>query len=93
MGVPSWFPLSNKHLKNKLYKAQNKCIRVCQDLPPRSLSNPLFFSKVQLMTESNTVLRVPSSNGIGLCQYLFMKGLNLCFVDLAQITDCKDYLS
>ena len=33
----SWFPLFKKNLEIKLQKAQNKCVRFCQNLPPRSL--------------------------------------------------------
>ena len=31
-----WFPLLNKNLELKLQKAQNKRIRFCLNLPPRS---------------------------------------------------------
>ena len=42
-GCSSWFPLLN--LKLKLQKAQNKCIRLCLNLPPRSHIDLLHFRK------------------------------------------------
>ena len=45
-GCSSWFPLLKKNLKLKLQKAQNKCIRLCLNLPPRSHIDPSRFRKI-----------------------------------------------
>ena len=47
-GCSSWFPLLNKNLKIKLQNAQNKYIRFCLNLPPRSLIDPSHFRKIKL---------------------------------------------
>ena len=35
-GYKSWFLLLSKNLKHRLHAAQNKCIRLCLGVPPRS---------------------------------------------------------
>ena len=47
-GCSSWFPLLNKNLRIKLQNAQNKSIRFCLNLPPRSPIDPLHFRKIKL---------------------------------------------
>ena len=47
-GCSSWFPLLKKNLKTKLQKAQNKYIRFCLNLPPRSRIDPSHFRKIKL---------------------------------------------
>ena len=58
----SLLSLSEKSLKIKLQKAQNKYIRFCQNLPQISHIDPSDFRKIKLRkleTELNTVLRIP----------------------------------
>ena len=57
-GCSSWFPLLKKNLKLELQKAQNKCIRFCLKLPPRSHINPSHFRKINWL---------PVSDGIEYC--------------------------
>ena len=54
-GCSSWFPLLKKNLKLKLQKAQNKCIRFCLNLPPRSHINPSHFRKINWLPVSDRV--------------------------------------
>ena len=44
------FPLSNKNLKLKPQKAQNKCIRFCLNLPPRSHIDASHFRKINWLS-------------------------------------------
>ena len=46
-GCSSWFPALKKNLKIKLRKAQNKYIRFCRNLPPRSRINQLHIRKIK----------------------------------------------
>ena len=48
-GCSSWFPLL------KLQKAQNKCIRFCLNLRPRTHINPSHFGKIKWLLVSDTV--------------------------------------
>ena len=41
----SWFVLLKKNLKIKIQKSQNKYIRFCLNLPPRSRINPLRLAR------------------------------------------------
>ena len=50
-----WFPLLKKNLKLKLQRGQNKCIRFCLNLPPRSHINPSHFGKINWLPISNRV--------------------------------------
>ena len=54
-GCSSWFPLLKKNLKLKLQKAQNKCIRFCLNLPPRSHIDPSHFRKINWLPVSDRV--------------------------------------
>ena len=54
-GCSSWFPLLKKNLKLKIQKAQNKCIRLCLNLTPRSHINPSRFRKVDWLPVSDRV--------------------------------------
>ena len=54
-GCFSWFPLLKKKLKLKLQKVQNKCIRFCQNLPPRSHINPSHFRNINWLPVSDRV--------------------------------------
>ena len=54
-GCSSWFPLLKRDLKLKLQKAQNKCIRFCLNLPPRSHINPSHFRKINQLPVSDRV--------------------------------------
>ena len=42
----SWFPTLKTNLKLKVQKAQNKSIRFCLNLPPRSHIDPSHFRKI-----------------------------------------------
>ena len=46
-GCSSWFPLLKNKLKIELQKAQNKYIRFCLNLPPRSPIDPSHFRKIK----------------------------------------------
>ena len=86
-GCSSWFPLLKKNLKLKLQKAQNKCIRFCLNLPPRSQTDPLHFRKISWLPASDrveyTVLRIPFlSTAMELYRDIFMKCLSLHFADV-----------
>ena len=54
-GSSSWFHLLNKNLKLEFQKAQNKCIRFCLNLPPRSHINPSHFRKINWLQVSDRV--------------------------------------
>ena len=54
-GCSSWFPLLKTNLKLKLQKAQNKCIRFCLNLPPRSHIDPSHFRKINWLPFSDRV--------------------------------------
>ena len=54
-GSSSWFLLFKKNLKQKLQKAQNKCIRFCLSLPPRSHINLSHFRKGNWLPVSDRV--------------------------------------
>ena len=54
-GCSSWFPLLKKNLKLKLQKVQNKCIRFCLNLPPRSHIDPSHFRKISWLPVSDRV--------------------------------------
>ena len=54
-GSSSWFHLLNKNLKLEFQKAQNKCIRFCLNLPPRSHINPSHFRKINWLPVSDRV--------------------------------------
>ena len=54
-GCSSWFPLLKKNLKLKLQKAQNKCIRFCLNLPPRSHIDPSHLRKTNWLPVSDRV--------------------------------------
>ena len=54
-GCSSWFPCKMKNLKIKIKKSQNKCIRFCLNLPPRSRIDPSNFRKIQLRTARDRV--------------------------------------
>ena len=54
-GCSSWFPLLKKKLKLKLQKAQNKRIRFCLNLPPRSHIGPSHFRKISWLPVSDRV--------------------------------------
>ena len=54
-GCSSWFPPLKKNLKLKLQKAQNKCIRFCLNLRPRSHINPPHFRKINWLPVSDRV--------------------------------------
>ena len=54
-GCSSWFPLFKKNLKLKLQKAQNKCIRFCLNLPPRSYIDPSHFRKINWLPITDRV--------------------------------------
>ena len=54
-GCSSWFPLLKTNLKLKLQKAQNKCIRFCLNLPPRSHTDPWHFRKITWLLVSDRV--------------------------------------
>ena len=47
-GCSSWFPVLKKNLKTKLQKAQNRFIRFCLNLPPRSLIDSSHFREIKL---------------------------------------------
>ena len=54
-GCSSWFPLLKTNLKLKFQKAQNKCIRFCLHLPPRSHIDPSHFRKTNWLPVSDKV--------------------------------------
>ena len=45
-GCTSWYPLLSKAFKKRFQIAQNKCIRYCLDLPPRSHISAIHFNKI-----------------------------------------------
>ena len=51
----SWFSLLKKNLKLKIQKAQNKCIRFCLNLAPRSHIDPWHFRKTNWLSVSDSV--------------------------------------
>ena len=51
----SWFPPLRKNLKFTLQKAQNKCIRSCLHLPPRSHIDSSHFRKTNWLSVSDRV--------------------------------------
>ena len=54
-GCTSWYPLLNKKLKTKLQTAQNKCIRFCLNMPPRSHIGTNEFIKINWLPTKNRV--------------------------------------
>ena len=54
-GCSSWCPLLKENLKLKLQKTQNKCIRVCLNLPPRSHIDSSHFRKINWLPVSDRV--------------------------------------
>ena len=54
-GCISWFPLLNKNVKHKLQKAQNKCVRLCLDLHPRSRIDRTHFRQINWLPDSERV--------------------------------------
>ena len=48
-------PLLKKYLKLKVQKAQNKFIRFCLNLPPRSYIDPLHFRKINWIPVNDRV--------------------------------------
>ena len=54
-GCSPWFSLLKKNSKLKLRKAQNKCIRFCLNLSPRSHINPSHFRKINWLPVSDRV--------------------------------------
>ena len=54
-GCSSCFLLLKANLKLKLQKAQNKCIRFCLNLPPRSHIDPSHFRKINWLPFSDRV--------------------------------------
>ena len=87
-GYSSWFPLLKKNLKLKFQKAQNKCFRFGQNLPPRSHIDPFHFRKINWLPVSdrveyciaNTVFKYWN----GFVPGYIMKCLSLHSVDIAQ---------
>ena len=45
-GCTSWYPLLSKVFKKRRQITQNKCIRYCLDLPPRSHISTTHFRKI-----------------------------------------------
>ena len=91
-GCSSWCPLSKENLKLKLQKAQNKCIRVCLNLPPRSHIDSLHFRKINWLPVSdrveyciaNAISECIGSTGMELNQDIPMKCLLIHSADIAQ---------
>ena len=54
-GCSSWFPLLKTNLKLKVQKAQNKCIRFCLNLLPRSPIDPSHFRNINWLPVSDRV--------------------------------------
>ena len=54
-GCSSWFLLLKKNLELELQKAQNKCIRFCLNLSPRSHIDPSHFRKINWLPVSDRV--------------------------------------
>ena len=54
-GCSLWFSLLKKNLKLKRQKAQNKCIRFCLNLPPRSYIDPSHFRKINWLPITDRV--------------------------------------
>ena len=54
-GCSWWFSLLKKNLKLKRQKAQNKCIRFCLNLPPRSYIDPSHFRKINWLPITDRV--------------------------------------
>ena len=54
-GCSLWFSLLKKNLKLKRQKAQNKCIRFCLNLPPRSYIDPSHFRKIKWLPVSDRI--------------------------------------
>ena len=54
-GCISWYPLLNKKLKTKLQCAQNKCIRFCLNMSPRSHIGTNEFLKINWLPTKNRV--------------------------------------
>ena len=54
-GCSWWFSLLKKNLKLKRQKAQNKCIRFCLNLPPRSYIDPSHFTKINWLPITDRV--------------------------------------
>ena len=46
-GCTSWFPLLNRNVKHKLLTTQNKCIRLCLDLPPHFDTGVIHLRKIK----------------------------------------------
>ena len=51
----SWFSLLNIYLKYKLQTVQNKCIRLCLDLPPCSHIGVVHFRNINQLSVSERV--------------------------------------
>ena len=62
----SWYPPLKKNLKIKLQKDQNKCIRFCLNLPPRSHIDPSHFGKINWLLASDKV-KYCMANTIFMC--------------------------
>ena len=83
-GCFSWFPLLRKKLKLKLQKVQNKCIRFCQNLPPKFHIDPSHFRNINWLTVSdrveycivNTVFKYWNVIVPGYIQEMFKPSLN-----------------
>ena len=51
-GCTLWFPHLNKNLKHKVQAVQNKCIRLCLDLPSRSHTDVFHLEKITRLSIS-----------------------------------------
>ena len=54
-GCTSWYPLLSKAFKKRLQIAQNKCIRYCLDLPPRTHISAIHFNKINCLPVEHRV--------------------------------------
>ena len=54
-GCTSWYPLLSKAFKKRFKIAQNKCIRYCLDLPPRTNISTIHFRKINWLPVEHRV--------------------------------------
>ena len=55
-GYTSWYPLLSKAFKKRFQIAQNKCIRYCLDLPPRTHISAIHFRKINWLPAKHRVV-------------------------------------
>ena len=79
-GCTSWYPLLSKVLKMKLQIAQNKCISLCLELPPRGHINPSHFRKINWLSVERRVELCTSTNVFKYCKGIAPSFLNNMFM-------------